>query len=407
MSESAVPALTSALDACAAVDVTAMSGGELRRLLVDLRATATRLEVEIARVVHAAAQAEVWRASGATSIENWLAGETCTSMRTARDQVRLADTLAAAPIVADKMHAGELSVDNARLLGAVVGHEAFAADAEVLVGVAGGAPRQTKRELEQWLATVDAVGEAERDEALRLKRHITFTPSDGMVEVKGLLTEEDAEHVKTALGHIAGAAYADQTGRSHHTRLVDALVDVCKTYNAGGVTGGRERPKVLMMVPFETVTERAADRGVIIGSGVTVSGDAARRLACHAELHRIVTKGASVVLDFGTTTRLASESQFVAMAARDGGCRWPGCERPPGWCEAHHIDEVIRDDGPTDMANMILLCSTHHHYVHDPGWALVGDTHNLAIRRPDGATMPAPPQGPITRPTQTAFALAS
>src|SRR4051812_47303428 len=214
MPPSPITALTAALDGCAVLDLVGMSDKELRSMLVDLRVTATRLEVEIARVVHAAEQAEVWRSAGATSMEVWLAGETNTTVRTARDQVRLADTLAAAPIVAEKMRDGELSIDNARLLGAVVGHEAFADDAADLMVLASGAPHDTKRELEHWLASVDARGEVEREEALRLKRHIRFTPNgDGMVDVKGVLTVEDAEHVQVALRHIAGAAYADETGR--------------------------------------------------------------------------------------------------------------------------------------------------------------------------------------------------
>jgi len=401
MATSPIAAIATALDACALVDLGGMSDGDLRAMLVALRTTATRLEVEIARVVHAAEQAEVWRTSGATSIEVWLAAETHTTVRSARDQVRLADTLAAAPIVADKMRDGELSLDNARLLGSVVGHEAFANDAADLLELATGAPRDTKREIERWLAAVDAKGEAEREEALRLKRHLTFTPnSDGMVDVKGVLTVEDAEHVKTALDHIAGAAYADETGRSHHTRLADALTALCRAYSAGEVTGGRERPKLLITAPFETITERAAARGVIIGSGATISGEAARRLACDAELHRVITKGKSVVLDFGTSTRFASDSQFLAMALRDGGCRWPGCDRPPGWCDAHHIDEAIRDDGPTNLTNQALLCSCHHPYVHSPEWGLVGDADDLYIRRPDGTLMPAPPKGHITDAVQ-------
>ena len=406
MTQSPIAELTSALDACASVDVGGLSGADAAAMLVDLRAASNRLEVEIARFVVAAERAEVWRLAGATSMEVWLAGETRTTVRTARDQVRLAGTLAAAPLMADKMRAGELSVDNARVLGAVVGHEAFADDAATLLELAGGSPRDTRRVVERWLAAVDGHAAAEREEALRLKRYLQLTPNgDGMVDVKGVLTVEDAEHVRAALAHIAGAAYADETGRPHHTRLADALVDLGKAYNSGTVMGGRERPKVLMTVPFETITERAAARGVMIGSGATVSGEAARRIACDAELHRIITKGASVVLDFGTSTRLASESQYLAMAVRDGGCRWPGCDRPPGWCEAHHIDEVIRDDGPTNLSNMVLLCSSHHHFVHERDWSLVGDAPALSIRRPNGSTMPAPPRGHLAGPVQKQLAL--
>jgi hypothetical protein len=158
--------------------------------------------------------------------------------------------------------------------------------------------------------------------------------------------------------------------------------------------GGRERPKVLITVPFETVVERGTARGVIIGIDATISGDAVRQMCCDAELNRVVTRGRSAILDYGTTTRLASDAQYYAMVARDGGCRWPGCDRPPGWCEAHHFKEVVRDDGPTDLDQMGLFCSTHHHYLHHPGWNLIGDTHNLAIQKPDGTLMPAPCRAP-------------
>ena len=408
MASDLVTALGAALSRCAVVDLTVLSPGDVASMVVDLRRVASRLEAEIARVVHAASVAEAWRVAGATSVEAWLANETNVSMRSARDQVRLADTLAAAPLVAEKMADGSLSVDNARLLGAVVGQDRFDDDADLLVEIASGSPRDTRRGLEQWLAMSDPAGEAEREEQLWLKRHLTFTPnSDGMVDVKGVLMPVDVAHVRAALEHIAGAAYADETGRPHHTRIADAFVELCQAYNAGTVTGGRERPKVMMIVPFETVVERGTARGTIIGVDATISGEAVRQMCCDAELNRVVTRGRSAILDYGTTTRLASDSQYHAMAARDGGCRWPGCDRPPGWCEAHHFKEVVKDDGPTDIDEMGLFCSAHHHYLHQPGWQLIGDTHDLAIRKPDGTLIPAPCRGPaFTQPQQLQLATA-
>ena len=402
MAEQLVIALESALSRCAAADIGSLSAAEVAVLVVDLRRVATRLEAEIARVVHVAAQAEVWRASGSTSMAAWLADETHVSMRSARDQVGLAATLAGAPLVAEKMAEGLLSVDNVRVLGGVAGEQRFEDDAELLVEIACGAPGDTRRALQRWLAMADPAGEAGRDERLRLKRHLTFTANgEGMFDVNGLLMPEDVAHVRAALDHIAGAAYADETGRAHHTRIADAFVEVCKAYNAGSVTGGRERPKVLITVPFETVVERGAARGVIIDVNATVSGETVRQLCCDAELNRVVTRDRSTILDFGTTTRLASDAQYYAMVARDGGCRWPGCDRPPGWCEAHHIDEVVRDDGPTNLNMLALFCSTHHHLVHQPGWELVGDAQDLSIRKPDGTLLPAPCTGPaFTNPKQ-------
>jgi hypothetical protein len=215
-----------------------------------------------------------------------------------------------------------------------------------------------------------------------------------MYDVRGVLMPVDVAAVSAALEHIAGAAYADETGRPHHTRVADAFVELAKAYNAGTVTGGRERPKVMVVVPFETVCERGAARGVIVGSGDTVSAETVRQMCCDAGLNRVVTRGPSTILDYGTTTRLASDSQYHAMVARDGGCRWPSCERPPGWTQAHHFREVVRDQGLTNLNEMGLFCDTHHHYLHSPDWELIGDADNLWLRQPDGTLIAAPGRGP-------------
>jgi hypothetical protein len=72
----------------------------------------------------------------------------------------------------------------------------------------------------------------------------------------------------------------------------------------------------------------------------------------------------------GREQRLFTARQRIALAARDGGCRWPGCDRPPSWTEAHHIRHWKRDHGPTDIVNGILLCRHHHLLLHDNGWEI-------------------------------------
>jgi hypothetical protein len=62
------------------------------------------------------------------------------------------------------------------------------------------------------------------------------------------------------------------------------------------------------------------------------------------------------VLDAGREQRLFTKTQRSALGVRDGGCRFPGCGKPPSWAEAHHVDYWVRDSGPTDIANGILLC---------------------------------------------------
>src|SRR5699024_11296689 len=93
-------------------------------------------------------------------------------------------------------------------------------------------------------------------------------------------------------------------------------------------------------------------------------------------------------LNLGRTRRLAGASQRRALAVRDHGCAFPRCDRPPAWCIAHHIRHWV-DGGPTDMGNLVSLCTEHHRSVHHHGWTVVIDT---VARRP--RFLP-PPRSPL------------
>jgi hypothetical protein len=58
------------------------------------------------------------------------------------------------------------------------------------------------------------------------------------------------------------------------------------------------------------------------------------------------------------------------LTARDRGCVFPGCGRPPEWTDGHHIRHWIHG-GPTTLENLALLCRRHHRLVHEGGWQLV------------------------------------
>ena len=87
-------------------------------------------------------------------------------------------------------------------------------------------------------------------------------------------------------------------------------------------------------------------------------------------------------LDVGRASRVVTPAQHRALAVRDGGCVFPGCSRPLTWCEAHHLIHWL-DGGPTDLANLVLLCRAHHRAVHEGGWQL--------SRQPDGTLAATPP----------------
>ncbi len=107
----------------------------------------------------------------------------------------------------------------------------------------------------------------------------------------------------------------------------------------------------------------------IDGCGQSITATTARLLAADAHLIPMVLGGDGEVLDLGRSRRLFTRTQRLALAERDQGCAFPTCDRPPSWAEAHHI-RWWSLDGPTDLANGVLLCTRHHHTVHSHGWGI-------------------------------------
>lgn len=101
-----------------------------------------------------------------------------------------------------------------------------------------------------------------------------------------------------------------------------------------------------------------------------ISIETVERLACTQGTVTVVFDEHGQPLDVGREQRLFTLRQRIALAERDGGCRWNGCERPPSWCEAHHIEHWARDGGRTDIADGILLCKHHHLLLHDHHWEI-------------------------------------
>jgi hypothetical protein len=78
-------------------------------------------------------------------------------------------------------------------------------------------------------------------------------------------------------------------------------------------------------------------------------------------------------VESGREQRLFSKRQREILAVKFGGCMDPNCERPPSFCEAHHIQHWKRDRGKTLVNNGILLCRYHHLKYHNEGWEIRRD----------------------------------
>jgi hypothetical protein len=102
-------------------------------------------------------------------------------------------------------------------------------------------------------------------------------------------------------------------------------------------------------------------------------------------------------LNLGRSQRLFSAAQRIALAARDGGCLIPGCDRPPSWCEAHHIDEWEKHSGRTDVDAGVLLCRHHHRWVHDLDARIVAVPGGFELRRGGEPPMRLETKNPLRR----------
>lgn len=102
----------------------------------------------------------------------------------------------------------------------------------------------------------------------------------------------------------------------------------------------------------------------------------------------MVLGSAGQPLDVGRETRTVPAGLRRALILRDRGCTFPGCDRPPGWTDAHHIVHWA-DDGTTALDNLVLLCRHHHRVTHHQPWTVEIGTDGHARWRPPPWVAPA------------------
>jgi hypothetical protein len=214
------------------------------------------------------------------------------------------------------------------------------------------------------------------DEAARREHERTTTHSlslslfgDGSLAITGTLTPAAGAVVLKA---IDGLSASRDDGRTKQQRQADALVEACRRVLDHGDAPAirRVRPNVTVLVPLSTLRDEDGNPGAVIPGIGHLDGALARAMVCDANVRRaVVTKpgflhAPSELLDLGRSVRTATDAQFHALTVRDRHCTYPGCERPPDWCEAHHLNEWDADTGPTDLDNLALVCTEHHHALH-------------------------------------------
>ncbi|MEV8218221.1 DUF222 domain-containing protein [Microbacterium sp. NPDC077391] len=245
---------------------------------------------------------------------------------------------------------------------------------EAAVGLSLDDVRKLTVRAEAWL---DPDGVEPRAEEQRAKRSLTMFERDGMVHLNALLDPESAAPVITAIRGYVTAAFAarqdapDPDAPDADRRTVPMLqADALSLFGSHMLGCTAQTPALAgaTVVVRMTLQDLQAGTGsaTIDGIDQPISISAARRMAADGGIIPCVLGGDSEVLDWGRRRRLFTPAQRLALAERDGGCAM--CGLPPGMAKAHHIRWWLRDAGPTDLANGVLLCETCHHRIHDNGW---------------------------------------
>lgn len=233
-----------------------------------------------------------------------------------------------------------------------------------------------------WRDALDPDGAEPRDAELRARRafHLGLE-RNGMTPFSGA-----ADPVSAAL---LRAALAERSGPSVRPRFLDATdeagdevtvlhdprtreqraFDIVFGLLTAGVRSSEGQPGSMRSTSTVTAVIRLSD--LENGTGVgwlddvsePISASTVQALACDSGFATIVLGAEGEVLQLGRAQRLFSAAQRRALAVRDGGCVWPQCAAPPGWCHAHHVTEHSRG-GTTDVDNGALLCPAHHHMLH-------------------------------------------
>jgi hypothetical protein len=207
---------------------------------------------------------------------------------------------------------------------------------------------------------------------------------DGVFYINGRFDSEGGAIIQTALNALAGPPTPDDR-RTPKQRRADSLVELARQKVDSGTLPevGGQKPHLAVTVSMPTLANQPGSPAADLEWTQPIPAEMARRLACDAAITPILLGTESGQPRAGQTSRAISGSQRKALVVRDKGCRFPGCDRPPAWTDAHHLKHWA-DGGEHVMENLVLLCRRHHRMVHEEGWQLViTDGDKIVALTPD------------------------
>ncbi len=435
------PSLSSLLDQVEVVRVEGASlldGALVRAQVVGLTAVASAVEAARLEAIGSLASSGAFEADGSATAPGWLARNTPTDRKTAAGDLRCAQRLAAVPEVAAALREGRIGARAARMLAdaAAAGPVAFAELQDAFSEVAArGALQDLRNVLREWTQLVRPPGEPGGDddyEALVAGRALHLSTSlDGVAYLDGRFDPTSGAQIVAAVDARAawlrrrdidaqkaaadaakeqGVEYVPEALRAPAQYRADALLDLVHAGAdalARGEGTGEDDTRTPACSTRVSLRLDAADVLCLPGKEhdpgdlipVTLNDvplllprSEIDTLTCDCHLRRIIIGADGEILDVGREKRTATPAQRTALTERDGCCIFPGCDRPPRWCDAHHIHEWDHH-GPTDLYNLALLCRRHHRLMHrKTGWTIRTDPNGIPIVMFNGVDQPRNPR---------------
>ena len=348
-----------------------------------------------------------------TSTTTWLAESMNLTTREAKRLIKAGQGLQRFGVVGAAAAAGTVLPSQAGAITAVLSdlprefdEKTIARGQEMMVQFAATHNSVELRRLTSHLVEVLSPETADQIEAKRLERQerrahahrfLEFTnDGDGSVLIRGSLPVAAAEPFIRIVDAYAGAERRalealdpDAEYVTPAMRRADGLVAMVAAHSQQALApaNGGDRPRVVVTLSYDKLAKHCTD-AQLTRTGEKLPASAVRQLLCDTDILPVVLNGQSEPLDVGRTQRLVTPPIRAALELRDQGCVFPGCDKPPEACHAHHLVPWW-NGGRTSLENVVLACP-HHHGIIEPGHDPTTDRWQARIR--DGRAEVIPPK---------------
>ncbi len=143
------------------------------------------------------------------------------------------------------------------------------------------------------------------------------------------------------------------------------------------------RPSITAVVDLQTMQTGLHPASVKrTVDGLELPLDLVQRYLCDSWIRHVALDQGGVALAVGRSYRTATDAQRAALGVMYSSCAF--CDTPFSDCEMHHI-VPWESGGLTDLSNLVPLCTTHHHKVHEGRWSLrLTSNRTLLLSKPTG-----------------------